>query len=181
MRKRLLTVLLLLLAAWCIHGCSADPVQEPETATVPADAFLRASFPEDGSVILTCADETLTFAMGTFPTENVSLGYARIEVLSPGAVRAVFGDTSILFLEDGAESPEITADIVWGHVTRSHGAHFAVFPEAPSGELGQALEAEGMSLLIPAELGCVSAESNGREFFLSWSVRSSLPAMSAAK
>lgn len=181
MRKRLLTVLLLLLAAWCIHGCSADPVQEPETATVPADAFLQASFRSDGSVTLTCAEEALTFAMGTFPTENSSLGHARIEVLSPGAVRAVYGDTSILFLEEGAESPEITADIVWGHVTRSHGAHFAVFPEAPSDTLRQALEAEGMSLLVPAELGCVSAESNGREFFLSWSVQSSLPAMSAAK
>lgn len=147
----------------------------------PIDGFFQAVFPEDGSVQLTCGEETLTFSMGSLPADSTILGAARIDVLSPGAVRASFGDTAILFLEEGAAPPDVTADILWGHVTQSHGALFAILPEAPSEALRQTLEAEGMNLLIPAELGTVSAESAGTEFLLTWTTSTSMPAMSAPK
>lgn len=147
----------------------------------PVDQTLQAAFREDGSVTLTVGDETVTFAMGSFPEESGNLGAARLEVPAPGVLRAVFGETSILFLEEGAEAPDITADLVWGHVTQSHGAHYAIFPAEPSEQLRQTLEGEGMTLLLPAELGTVTAESDGTEFLLSWSLHASLPAMSAAK
>ena len=153
----------------------------PQEKEPPIDTFLQTSFREDGSVTLTCAEETLTFSTDSFPAETVSLGYTKIEVLSPGAVRAVFGDTSILFVKEGAEAPDVAADVVWGHVTRGYGAYYAVLPEAPSEELRQTLEAEGLTLLIPAELGTVSADSDGKEVFLSWRVEASLPAMSDGK
>lgn len=153
----------------------------PQEKEPPIDTFLQASFREDGSVTLTCAEETLTFSADSFPTENISLGHTKIEVLSAGAVRAVFGDTSILFLEEGAEAPEATADVVWGHVTRDYGAYYAILPEVPGEDLRQALEAQGMTLLVPAEIGTVSADSDGKEVFLSWRVEASLPAMSAKK
>lgn len=147
----------------------------------PVDQTLQAAFREDGTVTLTAGDETVTFAMGSFPEESGNLGAVRLEVPAPGVLRAVFGETSILFLEEGAEAPDITADLVWGHVTQSYGAHYAIFPAEPSEQLRQTLEGEGMSLLLPAELGTVTAESAGTEFLLSWSLQASLPAMSAAK
>ena len=147
----------------------------------PVDQVLQAAFREDGGVTLTCGEESITFAMGSFPEESMPLGAARLEVLSPGAVLAVFGDTDILFLEEGAVSPDITSDLVWGNVTQSHGAHFAIFPQEPSESLRQRLESDGMTLLLPAELGTVTAESAGTEFLLSWSLQASLPAMSAGK
>lgn len=153
----------------------------PEAKEPPLGTFLQASFREDGSVTLTCEENTMTFSADSFPAETVSLGYTKIEVLSPGAVRAVFGDTSILFLEEGAEVPEVTADVVWGHMTQGHGAHYAILPEAPTGELRQTLEAEGLTLLIPAEVGTVSADSNGTEVFLSWQMEASFPAMSVSQ
>ena len=153
----------------------------PQEKEPPLDTFLQASFREDGSVTLTCAENTMTFSTDSFPAETVSLGYTKIEVLSPGAAGAVFGDTSILFLEEGAEAPDVTADVVWGHVTQSYGAGYAILPEVPTEELRQALEAEGLTLLIPAEIGAVSADSNGTEIFLSWQMEASFPAMSVSQ
>lgn len=193
MKKRiliLLAVLLLLGAAW-IGKCPEEKIRESHRMTVedyaqmdkepPVDQTLKAAFREDGTVTLAVGAETVTFAMGSFPEETVNLGAARLEVLAPGAVRAVFGQNAILFLEEGAAVPEITADLVWGHVTQSYGANFAIFLEEPSEQLRQTLEGEGISLLLPAELGTITAESAGTEFLLSWSLQASAPAMSAAK
>lgn len=179
MKKRL--SILLAVLALLFAGCAAEPAASPETTAAPLQPFLQASFPEDGSVTLTCGEETLSFSMDTMPVENIALGNTQIEVLSPGAVRAVFGDSAILFLAEGAEAPDVTADLVWGHVTQSHGSLFAILPEPPSDEQRQSLETQGMTLLIPAELGPVAAESAGTEFFLSWTATDSAPAMSDAK
>jgi hypothetical protein len=199
MKKRILTILtaaLLLGCAWIINAFTGNPVStflvrrnaqqytsEEYAQTdkeLPLDVSLQAEFREDGTAALSCGDETLTVSMGSFPAESRSLGGAQVEVLSPKSFRVVFGDTAILFLQGGTEIPDVTADVVWGHVTRSYGATFAVIPEAPGEKLRQTLEAEGMTLLSTAVEGNVSAQSDGIEFLLTWSSQASFPAISAA-
>ena len=186
MKKRILIFLsavLLLATAWGINAFTGNPVSAfPQTDNEPpVDTFLKAAFGAEGTVTLTCGDQSLTFSMGAFPEEAVTLGAAEIEVLSPGAVRAVFGDTSILFLEKDADAGDITADVVWGYVTRRYGANFAVLPEEPPEALRISLAEQDMSILVPTEESTVNVQSDGKEILLHWTAHGAFPAMSAAK
>lgn len=186
MKKRIFCIflaVLLLAAVWGINAFTGNPVSAfPQTGKEPpAGVTFQAAFHGDGTVELVCGEEALTLSMGAFPEESTALGAAQIQVLSPGAVRASFGATAILFLEEGADAGDVTADLVWGHVTRSHGANFALLPEEPPEELRKSLEEQGITLLVPKEESTVNVQSDGKEILLHWTARGSFPAMSAAK
>ena len=186
MKKRILYILLavlLLAAVWVISGFTGNPVSAfPQMdKELPAGVTFQAAFHGDGTVELVCGEEALTLSMGAFPAESTALGAAQIQVLSPGAVHVIFGATSILFLEESADAGDVTADLVWGYVTRSHGANFALLPEEPPEELRKNLEEQGLSILVPTEESTVNVQSDGKEILLHWTAHGAFPAMSAAK
>lgn len=163
--------LLCLILALLLTGCAAAPAETEPTVS----GSLRIQYQQTGALV-ECNGQTLeTDAV----EEDGWLDCARLTVLMPGALRIDFGENRFLFLGDLskeqqkqlARNGDVRADIVQlsGEVSQelltAAAPNYVMVPE----KTGEAWAAQ-YEVFDHRDFGLISAESDGTEILLSWSL-----------